>query len=69
MTKRISGYLDLLLDKSLTKQQQKNIKTISMDMWKAYIWVAKEKLPNASIVHDRFHLVKYLNTAIDKLRR
>jgi len=58
-----------LLDKSLTKQQQKNIKTISMDMWKSYIWVAKEKLPNASIVHDRFHLVKYLNTAIDKVRR
>ena len=58
-----------LLDKSLTKQQQENIKTISMDMWKTYIWVAKEKLPNASIVHDRFHLVKYLNTAVDKVRR
>lgn len=58
-----------LLDKSLTKQQQKNIKTISMDMWKAYISVSKEKLPNASIVHDRFHLVKYLNAAIDKVRR
>jgi len=26
-------------------------------------------LPNASIVHDRFHLVKYLNDAIDKVRR
>lgn len=58
-----------LLDKSLTKEQQKNIRTISMDMWKAYMSVTKEKLPNASIVHDRFHLVKYLNTAIDKVRR
>jgi len=58
-----------LLDNSLTRKQQENIRTISMDMWKAYISIAKEKLPNASIVHDRFHLVKYLNTAIDKVRR
>jgi len=58
-----------LLDKSLTKKQQESIKTISMDMWKAYMSVSKEKLPNASIVHDRFHLVKYLNIAIDKVRK
>ena len=58
-----------LIDKSLTKEQQKNIKTISMDMWKSYLSVSKEKLPNASIVHDRFHLVKYLNKAIDQVRK
>ncbi|MFP4060747.1 MAG: transposase [Bacteroidales bacterium] len=29
----------------------------------------KDLLPNAEIVHDRFHLVKYLNDAIDKVRR
>lgn len=40
-----------------------------MDMWKAYLQTAQEILPNASIVHDRFHLVKYLNDAIDKVRR
>ena len=58
-----------LLDKSLTEEQQSGLKTISMDMWKAYLSVAKEKLPNAEIVHDRFHLVKYLNDAIDKVRK
>ena len=58
-----------LLDKSLTEKQQNNLKTISMDMWKAYLSVAKENLPNAEIVHDRFHLVKYLNDAIDKVRK
>ena len=58
-----------LLDKSLTQEQQKNIKKISMDMWKAYLNGCKEKLPNAKVVHDRFHLVKYLNEAIDKVRR
>lgn len=58
-----------LLDKSLTDSQQQAVQTISMDMWKAYLSVSKEKLPNAEIVHDRFHLVKYLNEAIDKVRR
>lgn len=58
-----------LLNKSLTGKQQSDIKTISMDMWKAYLSVAKEKLPGAEIVHDRFHLVKYLNDAIDKVRK
>jgi transposase len=26
-------------------------------------------LPNAEIVHDKFHLVKYLTESIDKVRR
>jgi len=58
-----------LLDKSLTAQQQIETETVSMDMWKAYMTVTAEKLPNAERVHDRFHLVKYLNDAIDKVRR
>lgn len=58
-----------LLDKSLTEEQQQGTQTISMDMWKAYLSVSKEKLPGADIVHDRFHLVKYLNEAIDKVRK
>ncbi len=58
-----------LLDKSLIAKQQEKVKTISMDMWKAYMAVAKEKLPNAEIVHDKFHLIKYLNGAIDKVRK
>lgn len=58
-----------LIDKTLTTSQQNGVKTISMDMWQAYISVARKKLPNAEIVHDRFHLIKYLNDAIDKVRR
>ncbi len=58
-----------LLEKSLTKEQQINVATISMDMWKAFITTAEELLPNAEIIHDRFHLVQYLNKAIDKVRR
>jgi transposase len=54
-----------LLNKSLTEDQQKSVTTISMDMWKAFITTSKKMLPNAEIVHDRFHLIKYLNEAIN----
>lgn len=58
-----------LLKKSLTIEQQDKVKKVSMDMWKAFMNGCKETLPNAKVVHDRFHLVKYLNEAIDKVRR
>lgn len=58
-----------LLDKALDKEQQAKVKRVSMDMWKAFMNGCKEKMPNAKVVHDRFHLVKYLNEAIDKTRR
>jgi len=45
------------------------VETISMDMWPAYINTVKEMLPKAHIIHDRFHLVKYLNDGIDKVRK
>ena len=40
-----------------------------MDMWEWFRVSAEEKLPHAEIVHDKFHLIKYLNEAIDKVRR
>ena len=58
-----------LLNKTLNKQQKLDVMTISIDMWKAYMKTAEKLLPNAKLVHDRFHMVKYLNEAIDKVRR
>lgn len=40
-----------------------------MDMWKPYMNIANKILPDAQIVHDKFHLIKYLTDAIDKVRR
>jgi transposase len=40
-----------------------------MDMWEAYMNGTQEILPKTKIVHDRFHLINYLNDAIDKVRR
>jgi transposase len=58
-----------LFNKSLAGKQVENVVTINVNMWKSYIKTAKEILPIASLVHDIFHLVKYLNDAIDKVRR
>ena len=58
-----------LLKESLTKTQRQQVKAISMDMWKAYILAAQKLLPDADIVHDHFHLLKYLNQSIDQTRR
>ncbi len=38
-------------------------------MWKPFLNAVKDFLPQSEIIHDRFHLVKYLNDAIDKVRR
>ena len=58
-----------LLNKSLTENQKSRVEHISMDMWQAYMTGNQEVLPKAKIVHDRFHLIKYLNDAIDKVRK
>lgn len=54
---------------SLTVKQKSGIEAVSMDFWKAYITGAKTYVPEAAIVHDRFHIMKYMNKAVDKVRR
>jgi len=45
------------------------IEAVAMDMWPAYIGSTIEHCPSASIVFDRFHIIKKLNEAIDQTRR
>jgi transposase len=42
---------------------------VCSDMWQAYLKVIKKRLENATHILDRFHIVKLLNEAIDKVRR
>lgn len=46
-----------------------NIDAVAMDMWEAFIAAAKTNAPQADIVHDKFHISKYLNGAVDKVRK
>lgn len=66
---RTKTYTSVMLHQNLTEKQMSEIKTVSMDMWPAFISSVMEELPKAKICHDKFHLVKYLNEAVDKVRR
>lgn len=58
-----------LIEKALTQEQQSGVTAVALDMWKAYANAVAEKLPQAVIVHDRFHISKHLNEAVDRVRR
>jgi transposase len=58
-----------LLTWTLSPKQIENITLITMDMWKAYMAAAKEILPQAAIIHDKFHTAKYLNKGVDEVRK
>jgi transposase len=48
---------------------QDQITQLSMDLSSAFIAGAAESFPHAAITFDRFHVVKLLNEAMDKVRR
>jgi transposase len=45
------------------------LKGICCDMWSPYLKVVKEKAPHALLVFDKFHLIRHLLEAVDKVRR
>lgn len=51
------------------KRKRGQIKAVAMDMSAAYISAVKANLPHASIVFDRFHVVKLMNEKLTQLRR
>lgn len=58
-----------LIEKALTEKQQTQVTAVALDMWQAYANAVSDKLPQADIVHDRFHISQHLNEAVDKVRR
>jgi transposase len=58
-----------VLTESMKKEYLEKVKTVTIDMWKPYLNAIRTLLPNTQIIHDKFHLVKYLNDAVDKVRR
>ena len=55
--------------RQLPAEEQRAIKTVSMDMWEPYRQAVQHCLPHAAIVADRFHVMKQLNHKLDLLRR
>ena len=53
---------------NIDRQFRKNIRVVCTDMWKAYLHVIKEKVPNAINVLDKFHIMQKMGKALDKVR-
>ena len=54
---------------TLSPTQRASVEAVAMDMWPAYISAVTTCLPQADIVHDRFHVSKYLGKAVDTVRK
>jgi transposase len=60
--------LEELLNK-IPQEQRDPITAVALDMWEPYINAVEQQLPQADIVHDKFHIAKYLGEAVDKVRK
>jgi transposase len=54
---------------SLPESQREKIQAVAMDMSSAYEEATHRMAPQAEIVHDKFHVAKHLNEAVDQVRR
>ena len=53
----------------LGREKTSKIKLIVMDMWKPFRNVARDKAPQAAILFDKFHIMRHLGAALDKVRK
>lgn len=51
------------------KERTQQLQVICSDLWKPYLKIVKRKASNAIHILDRFHVMKYLNHAVDQTRR
>ncbi len=66
---RKSESVKTVINETFTPSQKDNIQTISSDMWEAYVNTTSLEFKNAKLCHDKFHLIQYLNKAVDQIRR
>ena len=53
----------------LGQKKAKRIRLAVMDMWKAFRNSAHRNAPQAAILFDKFHVMKHLGEALDKIRK
>jgi transposase len=54
---------------TLRPEQKQAVEAVAVDMWAPFIQTIQKQVPDADIVHDKFHVSKYLGEAVDKVRR
>jgi transposase len=62
----LDGYFD-----QFTPTQREQVQAVAMDMWQPYTDSVRAHLPDpdSKIVFDRFHVMRYLTTAVDTVRK
>ena len=48
---------------------KQRVKAVCCDMWQPYIDMIQERLPDATLVFDKFHITQHLLKAVDEVRR
>ncbi len=54
---------------TLSAEQRQTVRAVAADMLPAYANAVARQTPNAELVHDKFHVSKYLTEAVDQVRR
>lgn len=54
---------------TMPESQRKSVKSVSLDMWQPFMASSAQHASQAEPVHDRFHVSKHLNDAVDQVRR
>ena len=54
---------------ALTPEQKQAVEAVAVDMWEPFLRTIEKEAPDADIVHDKFHISKYLGEAVDRVRR
>jgi len=54
---------------TLSPEQKQGVEAVAVDMWEPFIQTIQTQVPDADIVHDKFHVSKYLGEAVDEVRR
>lgn len=67
-TDRSEESMDLFY-KDLGPEKSAHIRLAVMDMWKAFRSSANRNAPGAAILFDKFHVLRHLGEALDKVRK
>lgn len=67
-TDRSEASLQQFFDEMGPARSEK-IELAVMDMWRAFRKATEASAPQAAILYDKFHVLRQLNTAIDKVRK
>jgi transposase len=69
VAERTTQATESLFEQGLSRQQRASVEVATLDMWEPFAQVAREQVPQAAQVYDRFHLSQHLNAAVDQTRR